>query len=248
MNTANQLPHHHDLEEDDAPPMRRHRRSERTGERLLEAGRKMVLKHGMSSTLPVRISDVVASVGQTTGAAYQLWPSQEKFQRALADYLLESTFWVEPRTVIDGIRARLDQDSISFSATIRDICGALMGCLVGQPEYYVHLHFWAVAFHEADMREAMRRGYERFHGEFTALYDAVFEKYAVRLREPYTMDDLATTITAIAEGFAIRSLVDAQRAGILLNVVDVAGEPRWDLYTSAVEAVVIGFTTPAAVG
>lgn len=203
----------------------------------------MVLQHGMSSTLPVRISDVVASVGQTTGAAYQLWSSQEKFQRALADYMLESTFWVEPRAVIDEIRERLDEEERSFSETIRDICSALIRCLVGQPEYYVHLHFWAVAYHEADLREAMRRGYERFHGEFAALYEHVFQKFGVRLSDQYTLDDLATTVTAIAEGFAIRALVDAKRAGMPLDVDGTASpDSAWQLFSSAVEAVVIGFT------
>lgn len=244
MDTAQR---HVDSTDGSDPPLlaKRGRRSERTGERLLEAGRKMVLKHGMSSTLPVRISDVVASVGQTTGAAYQLWSSQEKYQRALTDYMLESTFWVEPRTAIDAIHEKLERDGNSFNATIREICGALIHCLVGQPEYYVHLHFWAVAFHEADIREAMRQGYERFHGEFTALYAALFAKHGVKIRPEYSIDDLATTITAMAEGFAIRALVDAQRAGTPLKVAGVVGEPTWELFSNAVAAVVAGFTESA---
>lgn len=189
----------------------RRKRSQRTGERLLEAGRKLVLRDGMSSQMPVRVSDVVASVGQTTGAAYQIWPSQDRFQDALAAYMVEHSVWTQPVEQLEALHNELDAGFDSFPEFMRRVALALLGCLAGNPEYYLQLHFDAVAFHETTLRTAMRRNYETYHHAVTGLVEKAMAHFEVGSEPSRGVDDLIATITAVAEGFAIRSLIDGHR-------------------------------------
>ena len=225
---------------DHPPVFRRGPRSERTGERLLEAGRKMLLQHGMTSSLPVRISDVVSSIGMTTGAAYQLWSSQDVYQQALTAHMLAPSFWVEPTAVIAGIRNDFGRDT--FNQMVRRSCLGLLRCLVNQPTYYVNLHFYAVAFHQEALRATLREGYEPFRDEYVALFVDMLAKFGQRVRAEYSTDDLVTTLAAMAEGFAIRALIDSARTQQVLEIDNIDGQ--WSLFLSAATSIVEGFTEP----
>lgn len=225
--------------------VRRTRTSELTRERLLEAGHRLLMERGMSSTLPVRVADVVASVGQTTGAAYQLWANQAEFQRALAEFSLRQTSWPGPSAVLKEVLEQTSGDdsaSGSFSDTLRALCTSYFEALVKQPGFFTYMHFWSVALHERDLRTSIQRGYEQFQPEFIQMYDSLLTHFGLRVSDPYSLDDLATTVTAVVEGFALRSLVDASRAGRSFEFEDDGGTQQWTLLACAVEAVIVGFT------
>ena len=231
----------------DAPPLqggRRTRTSELTRDRLLEAGYRLLMERGMSSTLPVRVADVVSSVGQTTGAAYQLWANQAEFQRALAVYSLAKTTWEGPKPLLDQVSAAIAKNA-PFSEVLRTMCGAYFDCLVKDPGFYTYLHFWSVSLHENDLRSLIQFGYERFQGQFVAVYATLLDGFGLRLADPYTLDDLATTVSALVEGFALRHLVDAARAGRSFEFDDQGKMQTWSLLSCAVEAVLLGFTEEA---
>jgi len=226
------------------PVIRRTRTSELTRDRLLEAGYRLLMERGMSSTLPVRVADVVSSVGQTTGAAYQLWANQAEFQRALAEYSLQKTTWAGPVVLADQVSTAVDRGA-SFSDALRILCSAYLDCLVKDPGFSTYLHFWAVALREDDLRALIQSGYERFQPQFTQMYGTLLREFGLQVADPYSLDDLATTITAVVEGLALRHLVDAARSGRSFEFDEEGSIQRWSLLACAVEAIIVGFTEPS---
>jgi BetI-type transcriptional repressor, C-terminal len=231
-----------------APAVKRRRSLDETKIELLDAGLELLREQGLGAVVPLKVADVVARTGQTTGAAYQIWPAQVEYQKALATHVLQLEKWSGPEHVIASI-GKAASKGAEFGDTIRRVANAYIDDLVSQKEFYLYLHFWAAASTDESLRPALAAGYERFHAGFRTILAAALEQYGMEAKPPFTIDHITAACTAVVEGIALRHLVDADLVGKQLQWRDDAGaQQKRQLVAVATESIVNGMVRPAKKG
>lgn len=182
---------------------------EKTRELLLRAGRQRVIAEGLPEGIDVKLTDVLADVGLSTGAAYNIWPSQKAYRQDLSLHMAESFEWADATAVLTAV-AELPDDS-TMDDWVRAVADTYFPLFVGHMDFFVVLHFWAVNDPRSELIEALKRGYDEVHESFKALYQEAIDHYGLKLIEPYTPDDATIMITAAIEGFAVRHRFEAER-------------------------------------
>jgi len=215
---------------------------DQTRELLIDVGIRLLHERRVSvSVTHVRLADVVAEAGLTTGAAYRCWENQAAFHRDLA---VAAAKWRDRASVaetVDAIRALVDSrgpvpemlrvgaeanlyrypDHTSFLTTI-----ALRTCAPADP---------AVA-------EAGREHLTTAIDSFSELYGMLLLAYGRRMRPPYTVRDLATVLAALSEGFALQAVTGEPHRRVERDDVPEGVGTDWSLFGCAAEAVVERFT------
>lgn len=200
----------------------------------------------------IRLTDVAAKAtelareesGQTdslpitTGAIYQVWPSQADFQADLLFHIADVDAVVTPdaESVEEQLR-RARAEQTPPAETIRASIEESFAATTSSATTYIVFSFYALA-HNPRVRAALKRSYDEFAAEVDRRWQALLASFGLRVRAPYTIDDLATAITATLEGFAMRSRVDPER------LRDPFGEPGWSLVSRTVTAIFTQFTEP----
>jgi len=227
------------------PPTPRRRRSADESRRLLlEAGTQLVLQSleaddaGEGGPLAhIRVQDVVREASRqtattvTTGALYNLWPTQREFQVDLMFYILKESAYPSaahmPKLVTELFAQRLPSEELgtrltdeSFRIDLESRLSRAAGA------------FTALAG-VASIREALRSGHETLLVSARELYTQVLTYSGVRVREPYTLDQLITVIGALNDGMV-------QKHRIVPEIFDVPNDGR-SLIATAVAGVVQAF-------
>lgn len=174
----------------------------------------------------------------TTGAIYQVWPSQADFQADLLFHIAEVDAVVTPDagSVDEQIR-RARADRTPAAEIVRDNIEESFAATISSAATYIVFSFYALAANPR-VRAALKRSYDEFAAEVDRRWQALLTGFGLRVRAPYTIDDLATAITATLEGFAMRSRVDPDR------LRDPFGEAGWSLVSRTVAAIFTQFTEP----
>lgn len=231
-----------------APAVKRRRSLDETKIELLDAGLELLREQGLGAVVPLKVADVVARTGQTTGAAYQIWPAQVEYQKALATHVLQLEKWTGPDRVVVSI-TKAAAKGAEFGDTIRRVANAYIDDLVSQKEFYLYLHFWAAASTDESLRPALKAGYDRFQAGFRSVLAAALETYGMEAKAPFTIDHIAAACTAVAEGIALRHLVDSDLVGKQLQWRDDAGvQQKRQLLAVATESIVNGMVRPVKKG
>lgn len=107
------------------------------------------------------------------------------------------------------------------------------------PELRRLMSMWAAGAAEVDTRIA---GQYRAVGErWAAFYAEAVAAYGLELRPPFTPALMATLVTALGEGLAVRATVDPE--AVPSDLGD-EGEPPWGLLACAILALLPGLTRP----
>ncbi len=211
-----------------------------TRRRLLDAGKALLFERGIAVGLRnVPITDVVARAGRSPGAAYQLWPRQALYHRELALEVVSDEDWADHSVLLEMIAPLLERGA-GWHETFEVGARAYLDLLVGSRQFYVLLHFQAAALDDEELRAAMRDGYERLHQGFKGLYEAMMEHFDLQMLPGRSLDDFAVAATALTEGFALRGMVDPDRATV---TVDRTPEGR-SLYGQLMIDLVDRFVSP----
>jgi AcrR family transcriptional regulator len=203
-----------------------------TRERLLEAGRQLVVREGLRASIDVRLTDVLDEVGLTTGAAYNIWDSQDHYRRELALYIARNVQWADDRLILEG-RSSLPLD-LSLDEWVTAVADLYFEAFVSSWDYFILLHFWGVKEPDEELQEALRAGYDIVHQRFMVLFGATLERFGRVVKEPYTLDDLCTLMTAVCEGLALRQRFQPER-------MDTAGG---HLFSAAIRDLTKVYTRP----
>lgn len=211
---------------------RRHDPAE-TRQLLLETGRQMVIEQGTRESIDIRVADVVAAAGRTTGSAYQIWASQADYQHDLAIYIAETFDWFAPMTpdFIDTFAAA----GLSLRELTTTAAKIYFDAFLAHERFYLSLRFWSVREPSPELEQAIRHGYESVAAELEPLFTHALTAYRRRLRDPFTMSDLTIAITAVVEGMALRHRFDS-------DAVRVVGEPTDNVFSNSLIAIVEYFT------
>lgn len=178
--------------------------SEQTREELLAAGLRILLRDGLPAGFNLKIADVVKEANRTTGAAYQIWKSQNDFRLDLAIHVAQSVSYADPTVMADDLEDALANETDIFGL-VEAVGRSYFRHLVSGPEFYMGLHFWATADNLPDeVRTAVEDTYDEIQSSFEAFFGLVLAMFDVEIVEPHSLASLTTAASAITEGMALR--------------------------------------------
>jgi len=181
---------------------RNRRNPDQTRLRLLEAGERVLQSQGASEHLNLKLADACAEAGFSTGAAYAHWNSQAEFSHDLAHHML-AKFRTDPNMIIPDL-IELTSDGATLEQALRRIAPIFMARFISDGRFYSTLRFWSLSESSPDLIAALTEHIKSSHDSFADVYLGLLHIYDRRLREPFTIDDLATAITGITQGLALR--------------------------------------------
>lgn len=200
---------------------RKRRTRDETRDLLLSAAVRVVIarssgdSHGSTNPLAgVRITDALDEVNlmlrlrdpnateMTTGAAYNIWPTQEDFQQALLDAIMSAA--AVPQ--IEQVRAELEQgihDGNDWRELVARCFGTDFEVSFEEPTMFPMI---AVATLAAPQKIAAinEDGNHQYVMETGRILRAIFRHGGRRLAPGHTIDELVWAIEAIEVGYLIR--------------------------------------------
>jgi hypothetical protein len=139
----------------------------------------------------------------TTGAIYQVWPSQSDFQADLLFYIAE--LYASSDSVVDELPPMIASAAASgqpAAEALRLIIARSFEYTRSSALFYTSLCFYK---HSADERvgQAMRRCTEAFVEGIRPVWQQLLDAYGLQVRSPYTVDNLAIAVGALIEGLSL---------------------------------------------
>lgn len=213
---------------------RKRRTREETRELLLVAAVRVVLARSNGdldgSTNPlagVRITDALEEVNRllhdrdpsapqmTTGAAYNIWPSQEEFQQALLDKILLDAATPE----IDRVKAELEaglSDGADWKELVTRCFGVDFEVSYEEPTMFLMIGMTALAPPQR-LSTMNKEGNERYLAETGSILERILEHGNRRMAPGLTVDDLVWAIEAIESGYMLRRRAEVDVADRKVN-------------------------------
>ncbi|WP_458247002.1 hypothetical protein [Streptomyces sp. MAI_2237] len=175
----------------------------------------------------------------TTGSIYQIWPAQSDFQAELLFHLTSRQAELVP-SLDESIRIfqAATRSGTSWQDVLNEVLTANHEHHRTDPIYRVMLGFYASAANPR-VREALAHYGDSFNEAAIQAYQFLLDTFDLRMRAPYTVENLATTIAALLDGFHIRWI--AGRDGLQ----DPLGDADWSLATRAAVMIFDQFTESA---
>ncbi len=138
----------------------------------------------------------------TTGAIYQLWPSQAAYQADLMVHVLSEA----PLPVPDRLRTRA-LELIAAGTPAEDIMGELSDLAfaraIATPEYDLALLF--VPYSDLPLvGETLRETYHQQDLAARPIYEAILTAGRLRVRRPWRLEDLMAAMSSLHDGFRVR--------------------------------------------
>jgi hypothetical protein len=174
----------------------------------------------------------------TTGAIYQVWPTQAEFQADLLFYIAELD--AAPGPVIDevaGMVAAAVAEGRPLADTLTTTIGRSFEHTRGSAIFYASLGFY-LRSGNARVREVLGHGDDAFATAIRPVYQAILDGYRLRMRAPYTHDDLAVSVGATIEGFVLQWKRQPERTA------DPFGRPDSSLPVRVVQMIFDQMTEP----
>ena len=219
------------MSEHTTTPAKRIRRSlPETRKLLLQAGRDLALKQGVTPLVGIKLADAADSVGLTTGSAYKIWESQSEFQHELALYLASSFEWAQISSTIPELETE-PQKWNEWS-----VANAYFKKFSTDPGFFVALQLWGIHHPDDELTDAIQKGYKKVTTDTENFLQLYLDTSQRRLRKPYQITDIAVALSLITEGAALRHRFDPSA----LNSSDPTSPGR---FIDIVKAVLTFYTT-----
>jgi len=175
----------------------------------------------------------------TIGSVYQIWSTQADFQADLLVHLAERF-----SALVPGVPESLDRfaaaaaQGVPATEMVRQVLGENHEYTRNNPLFRVILTFYASAANPR-VRQALEHLDEAFTAAANTAWQGLLDAYGLRMRSPYRIRHLTTSIAALLNGFHIYSIVRPESLG------DPAGDPRWSLLTRSAVALFEDLTEAA---
>ncbi len=228
---------------------------------ILSAGLVVLYKRGLRATashVPMtealaelqRSRDVKVGMGSIFGSS-RLWPSMKEFQLDLLLSALNDRSGEGPNEttislakLIPDVRKQPFEDRIDMLVDLSRAAGQMNG-IVPEPgegrNWLTWVSIWATAMNDPEVGDLLvpqlRYGEEQSIEAFSALYNIMLQRLGLRLKYPYTMEQLTTIIAAMTDGIIMR-------AGITPEQVANAPSPHpgeWNLLGTGMAAIGLEF-------
>lgn len=233
------------------------RDKEATRRLLLETGYEMILEQGLDAGWGVRITDVTKRVGLTTGAAYQIWHGsrtneglggQDRYHHDLAVYAFNRAIADASNYSADRAWDQVDEGA-SLDLILQRLGQDVADARQAHARFAVFLALVASAGSDPELGSIARGAYQGATDHLVGVYRKVFEHCGLEVVEPYTMEQLITSVLALIDGLRMRALVDPEittsPVGPPPDAADDA-DGTWYLVSSGVQALIGAMTRPVA--
>jgi hypothetical protein len=159
----------------------------------------------------------------TTGAIYQVWPTQGEFQADLLFHLAELDAAFGPALdEVAGIVAAGAGGGRPLQETLAAMIEVSFRHTRDSAIFYASLGFYLRSGNER-VRAVLRHGDDDFLAAIGPVWQALLDGYGLRMRAPYAVADLSISIGAMLEGFALQWKRQPERTS------DPLGEEGWSL-------------------
>lgn len=222
------------------------RSAEVTRRVILDAALQLLLERGASAGVAhIRLQEVLRNVGLTTGAAYRIWADQDEFHRDLAVEMVRLRFAPPADSATRAIRG-----AVASGGTMDDVIRAAARDHVSyaarfhlEPESRdSHAFITALALRTAagawpELREASAERHRESVESFAKFYGEQLTRFGYRMRTPFTIMDLAETLAALGEGFAVRAAEGLDHPELEIAEDDEAPTGSWTLFGIAIRGI-----------
>jgi hypothetical protein len=245
-------------------PMTRRRRQD-MAQLILNTGVEMLIARGLDGGCDhVGMGDVLAEVERTTGeritnaSVYgRMWDTQADFHRELlltaAEYYPdgeEKATLEQARLVLD--RADLAQTGGRQAALVeisRTAGAAHLKSLSDSRPWQTWLAIWAITVSTPTLDDdnvrgpAISRRHEHAVNAFAVVLDEVLGALGYQVKPDFTLTQLASSIYALSEGFALHDRFAPEHVVTLERPSGPNGSMQdWTLFSVGVEALLVHFT------
>jgi hypothetical protein len=225
-----------------------------TTESLLRAGAELLADNPVGDVLSqLKATAIAARAGRTTGAFFNIWPTQDAYRTALLGWIRQER--VHSRRAVEQENAavlKAQGPDVRLTEIVRGAANANFRALMADPMTRLEIALWAFAASRSDVEDestAKARGeagdylralYDEVDRDLVPTYTYVLDALGRRMRPGWTVDDLAVSLTALVQGLLMRAVVDpdsvpdsppgdAQRwsffARVALELVHTMSEP-----------------------
>ena len=214
-------------------PRRTRRSAEATRELMLRAGTKLAIDRlraadedaAARALAHIRLTDVARVATEiergegedrgaiTTGAIYQFWANQAAFQADLMVHLLTE----EPLPAEDRLAART-LELIAAGGPVEKMFAelAIMAYRIARQNEIYDLSLLFVPYSRLPrVGDALRKSYEDQAVSSRPIYQALLMSGGLKLREPWSLDDMMSAISALHDGYRVQEhsgVVDGETA------------------------------------
>ncbi|GGL98059.1 TetR/AcrR family transcriptional regulator [Nakamurella endophytica] len=212
-----------------------------TRQLLLDTAVGLLHEQGPAAgVLHIRLSDVVARAGLTTGAAYRLWSDQRDFHDDLAIAALRWRDRSLMTKTTDAI-APVVRSGGSLADVLRAGAEANVQRMPEDVGILVTLALRAAAYRQPSLLRAAAERRQDAVASFGDLYGRMMQRFGRRLRPPFTMEHLCAAFTAVVEGFGVQTATGDGHPSVRLPE---EGGREWTLLGVCLAALVDRFTEP----
>ena len=175
----------------------------------------------------------------TTGAIYQIWPSQVDFQADLLFHIAD-----RQATLVPGLTDSIQrfQDASAHAVPLEQILCRTMEEVhrhyCEDPLFRVELGF-LISVCDPRVRAALAHRQSAFKATADQAWQSLIDAYRLRLRPPFRIRDLTNAVAAQISGSAIIWFADPE------SLKDPTGEDGWSLTARTILAIFLQFTEPA---
>ena len=231
--------------------------AEQTRLELLEAGAELLREQPVGDIFSqVKAADVARRAGgRSIGAIYHHWRDQEAYRQDLLAYICRSAERIPgigdpcvPEQAAAAEAERLKR-APELPDLIRAGANAIFADLQDNPFVVLQVAIWSK--HQSDPL-AKTLQVEQLYGpveeRLVPLYEQVLAAAGRRVRRPLTAANIATIITALADGLTLRRSLDPDSVPGDLDAVTANETPdtRWSLFAATTYTVIMGLTEPVA--
>ncbi|HST83330.1 MAG TPA: hypothetical protein VLL08_16465 [Kineosporiaceae bacterium] len=174
----------------------------------------------------------------TTGALYQVWPSQADFQADLLFHIADRQSTLVPGLAESILRF---EASAANSLPLEDVLCRTMEEVHRHyredPLYRVELGF-LISVCDPRVRAAVAHRQLAFRATADQAWQGLLDAYGLRLRPPFRIRDLTNAVAAQIGGSIIVWFADPD------SLDDPAGQDGWSLASRAILAIFTQFTEP----
>lgn len=190
----------------------------------------------------VKVADVADRAGVTKGAVYHVWPSQEAYRKDLLARLLEHNRQSGVREMSDLLRdvELVDGDPRTILLRHADY---VFDALKDDPAFFARFSFFIYAANP-EVSELLARGDDGIIEDFGPYVELYLRLIGRRMREPFKVALLLTSINALFMGLCLRFRTSPEL--VEPTVPDPDDDRLHSMYAFGLEALLLHFSEPVA--
>ena len=185
------------------PKGRARRSKEDRRQEILDKARELVIERGTPERIDIRLRDVLDELGLTTGAGYHIWENQEAFQLDLAAEIARNVSFASLLSA--GIAPDFERPALD---EVKRMGEAYFEIFVESDNFYAALRFWGAKGLSDVVVDGILQGYTQNRGDWIEFFEAGLAWAGLELLDEFDIEDLATSVTLITEGAALRHRFD----------------------------------------